>query len=204
MAFPSGLAEVDKEVFARVWAVATGLEERERHFNQLQSRYRTLASTWLLATFAAIGFLLSTPITPPQDIEQLVIGVALAGATGMVLLWILDVLVYHELLVAGYVAGTDLEASFTWLPPVRSTFAKLTADPVRVYIAANLKSYELIIWWRQARNQCALCRAGAAPSSISVATLLSTSPPACWSRSSTGLALARLVHQSLDLLFYRL
>ena len=42
-----------------VWAMIVEIGLNERHFNQLQTSYRTLASTWLLGLFAAAGFLLS-------------------------------------------------------------------------------------------------------------------------------------------------
>ncbi len=53
------------------------------------------------------------------------------------LLWVLDVLLYHDLLIAGYVVGKRLEELFLWLPPVRSNFSRLTeGTAVRWYIAA--------------------------------------------------------------------
>ena len=136
MSDPVALANVDKDLFDRVWALMKGLEDREKHFNELQSRYRTLASTWLLAAFAGIGFVMSTRLTTPVSTEVVAAAIALAGATGIMLLWVLDVVVYHDLLIAGYVAGKHLEDLFQWLPPVRTNFAKLARGPVRWYIAA--------------------------------------------------------------------
>ncbi len=136
MSDPVTLANVDKHLFDRVWALMRGLEDREKHFNELQSRYRTLASTWLLAAFAGIGFVFSTSLTTPVSTEVVAAAMALAGATGIMLLWVLDVVVYHDLLIAGYVAGQHLENLFQWLPPVRTNFAKLAQEPVRWYIAA--------------------------------------------------------------------
>jgi hypothetical protein len=48
------------EEFENVWHFVTEIGLNERHFNQLQSSYRTLASQWLLAAFAGIGFVISS------------------------------------------------------------------------------------------------------------------------------------------------
>jgi len=53
------IKSLDAKEFEVVWKFYTEIGALERHFNQLQNHYRTLASTWLLAAFAAIGFLIS-------------------------------------------------------------------------------------------------------------------------------------------------
>lgn len=94
----------------------------ERHFNEIQSEYRKIASQWLLAAFGAIGFLLygkdigSQAGLPPQLIAA---GVALAAAVGLLLLWHLDVHVYHRLLNACFKSGLCLEARQAGLPMIR-------------------------------------------------------------------------------------
>ena len=50
----SSVQDLDRD---EVWRMLLELGVQERHFNELESRYRTLASTWLLATFAALGFI---------------------------------------------------------------------------------------------------------------------------------------------------
>ncbi len=60
------LTAVDAAVFEKVWKVAVEIRETERHFNQLQHGYRALASTWLLGTFAGVGFIASDT-TPHQS-----------------------------------------------------------------------------------------------------------------------------------------
>lgn len=60
----------------------------ERHFNQLQSTYRSFASAWLLAAFGAMGYVLTQ--TEPDKLllptNWLVAAVALAACIGIVLL----------------------------------------------------------------------------------------------------------------------
>ncbi len=137
MTEPRDLAEVPQLLFDRIWAILKSLDEREKHFNDLQARYRTLASTWLLATFAGIGFMFSDKVEPPIPREIVSVMIAVAGAIGISLLWLIDVLIYHDLLIAGYAVGKQLEDLYPWLPPVRSNFSLLTRGPaVRWYVAA--------------------------------------------------------------------
>jgi hypothetical protein len=76
------------------------LSAHERHFNQMQNAIRSLASTWLLATFAGFGYLVVAKGFPRSEIDLLGALVALASGTGIWLLWVLDIPVYHTLLVA--------------------------------------------------------------------------------------------------------
>jgi hypothetical protein len=101
----------------------------ERHFNEIQARYRALASTWLLATFAGIGFVLSAEsFDLPVPRLFVVAGIALAGTVGLVLLWNLDVRVYHRLLDAYFWEGLRLESRNPWVPQVRQRMLDFTND----------------------------------------------------------------------------
>src|SRR5512134_877134 len=97
-----------------VWKIYSGLSEECRHFNGLQSTYRSLASTWLLATFAGIGFVLKDIHTPYSHL--FIGGIALAGALGILMLWLLDLKVYHLLLAAAFAEQLRLERKYDWLP----------------------------------------------------------------------------------------
>jgi len=118
---PETLLSVDPEKFENVWKVFTELGVAERHFNDLQTRYRALASTWLLASFAATGFILSqTNLSIPIDRLLLIAGVGVAASIGILLLWNLDLKVYHQLLSAGFAEGCRLEQAYPWLPQIRT------------------------------------------------------------------------------------
>ncbi len=95
----------------------------ERHFNQIQSEYRKMATQWLLAAFGAIGLLLySKDISTASGLTLRLIasGVALATSIGILLLWHLDVHVYHRLLNACFKTGLDLETNHGYLPQIRT------------------------------------------------------------------------------------
>jgi hypothetical protein len=108
--------------------LATGFSELgiyERHFNELQSRYRTLTSTWLLGAIAAIGFILTQDLNISVDRSLLVAAIGLAGACGVGLLWNLDLMVYHRLLEAVFSAGQEFESKhWQQLPQIRDAMYK--------------------------------------------------------------------------------
>jgi hypothetical protein len=111
---------VDPGVFERVWKLITEIGTQERHFNSIQNGYRTMASAWLLATFGGFGFAATQDIHIGIHREVLVAAIAFAGSVGIILLWILDLLVYHRLLQSCFVEGLILEQRYPWLPPIRN------------------------------------------------------------------------------------
>ncbi len=103
-----------------VWKLIQECGEEERHFNTLQSVYRGLASTWLLAMFAGIGFLLNLTSVSLWCKHLLIALSGAATTVGVFLLWLLDYH-YHRLLLAYFDEGRRLEGEFSWLPQVRRT-----------------------------------------------------------------------------------
>ena len=79
----------------------------ERHFNQMQNVCRGFASTWLLAVFGGFGYIIANKTQGILDWKVSGSLVALSGVTGIFLLWMLDVLVYHNLLLAVIDARTE-------------------------------------------------------------------------------------------------
>lgn len=113
------IGEIDQNVFDRVWKLVQEIGEQERHFNDIQARYRSMASIWLLATFSAIGFVISKTISIDIDPEVLIAITAAAGGIGIILLWVVDLMVYHRLLDSCFIEGLILEEQYSWLPPMR-------------------------------------------------------------------------------------
>jgi len=107
-----------------VWEMYLEIGNAERHFNQLGHQYRVIASTWLLGTFAAVGYVLTKVGANPEDLlgpyrELIIAAVAFAGAIGIMLVWLLDQRVYQKLLGPFFLAALDLEDEHKWLPPIR-------------------------------------------------------------------------------------
>jgi hypothetical protein len=126
-----------------VWQILRGLSQDENHFNDMQARYRLLASTWLLASLGAIGTLTSTNLASPlPGAWRLIAGIGGAAFVGISILGVLDVGVYHRLLLANYESGREVEYRYAWVPRVR--LRMLTrARPAAVLYYAVLGVVEL-------------------------------------------------------------
>lgn len=109
----------------QIWKMYAEVGTIERHFNDLQSRYRVMASTWLLAAFAGIGFVFSRNLDTSIPEELIATGIATASAIGISLIWILDLLVYHRLLAAAFAEGYELEQQHSWLPCIHTNMYNL-------------------------------------------------------------------------------
>lgn len=112
--------------------------ETERHFNTIQSNYRLLASTWTLACFTGIGFVLtSTTLPTTLDRELICIGIAFSGSVSVLILWHVDIFVYQRLLSAFYNEGRVMEAMLPWLSQVRNetrrTFKRTLSRSISLY-----------------------------------------------------------------------
>lgn len=108
------------------WQQVVEAGQYERHFNQLESTYRTLASTWLLATFAGIGFAIVNGKIIPFDWQLAAAFIAFLGAVGLIFVWMLDVLIYHRLLDAIFFTAREIERQHPGLPPFRRHMLRIT------------------------------------------------------------------------------
>lgn len=97
------------------------LAEDERHFNKIQAGIRNRASTWLLASFAAIAVLIQTGNSVDYILPQsILIGmVSLMTTIGLFVLWVNDQMVYHRLLYAAFLVGLKMEKDDPTLPPIK-------------------------------------------------------------------------------------
>lgn len=113
------MKKTDKELFERVMRLVEEITGQENHFNDLQTQYRKLASTWLLASFAACGYILKSSGLP-YDEWYFVFGICMAASVGLSILWMLDLTVYQRLLAAYFLQGVKLEFEYyQWLTPSR-------------------------------------------------------------------------------------
>lgn len=111
--------------FDQLMEIYNHIGEEERHFNSLELEYRKLASHWLLVALGAIGFVLSKKEVVPINIWVLVIGICVAASVGILVIWFLDMKVYHELLHAAFREGVRLEREFPQLlPQIRNNMIK--------------------------------------------------------------------------------
>lgn len=97
--------------FEQLMQLYNHIGDEERHFNGLELEYRKLASQWLLVSLGAIGFVLSKQEIVPVNIWALIIAICCAASIGILVLWLLDLKVYHELLHSAFKEGVKLEKS---------------------------------------------------------------------------------------------
>ena len=76
-----------------------------------------MASTWLLAVFGGIGFVLANKIGPWLLYTAMI---GFLGSIRIMLLWIIDLRVYQQLLNAAFSEGLKLENEYKWLPRIRN------------------------------------------------------------------------------------
>jgi hypothetical protein len=100
-----------------VYGVYSKLVEGIKHFDSIQTTYRTLASTLLLSCFVAIGFLFSTKATSlPIDRAVGSVIVAIMGIGIVTIIFCVDLLFQERLLIANFVEAVKLERQHAWLP----------------------------------------------------------------------------------------
>ncbi len=102
----------------------------EHHFNNLGFNIRALASTWLLATLAGVGWILKDlPANTADsglvvDKVELLILLCIVSSVGIFVLWIMDIMVYQRLLNVWFDARRHIETG-TDFPPIRLEMKKL-------------------------------------------------------------------------------
>lgn len=92
------------------------LDEFERHLEIISTRYKYIALTWLLATYAAIGFLMSTDMKGVIfDHYVWITIISMIGVIGVSLLWHLDMNIYHRFWAAVLIEEIHMENSYPFL-----------------------------------------------------------------------------------------
>ncbi|MFL6743900.1 MAG: hypothetical protein ACJ8E3_08105, partial [Sphingomicrobium sp.] len=108
---------------SRDFEVYKSLREYEEHFNRTQVEVKKLASAWMLASFAAIAFIVRGDLSAKNtllDSGSLLVVIGLGGNIGLLSLWLLDQLVNQRLLGSAFRVGLLLERSNPTFPPIRS------------------------------------------------------------------------------------
>lgn len=90
-----------------------------KHFDIMQTFYRLMASTFLLGSFGAIGFLFSTQ-NKNLSYENIfpVILICCIGMASILSLWHLDLIFCERLLISNFAEAIKLEEKNDWLPKV--------------------------------------------------------------------------------------
>lgn len=98
------------------------ISDLENRFNSSQDRVRAIAATWILAAAAGVGTVLTATestrwIVPSSVLANLA---CVLACIGLMSLWILDQVVYQQLLASVFLVGVKHEKDHPEVPPVRS------------------------------------------------------------------------------------
>ena len=105
--------------FDQVMQLINTIGDQEKHFNQLETEYRKLASTWLLAALGACGYVLNSNPIISFDKWYIIMGICLSSSVGIGILYIMDLKVYHHLLDSYFTERLKLEKKYSeFLPSI--------------------------------------------------------------------------------------
>jgi len=101
----------------RIYGLYSQLIEGIKHYDNIQTICRSMASTLLLASFAVIGFLFTLKANV-LHIDNLicVIFTGVLSLVGITALGLLDLVFQERLLIANFVSAVHLEDCHKWLP----------------------------------------------------------------------------------------
>lgn len=117
------MKKIDKK--SLVYASYSKVLQGGRYHGAIQTKYRVLCSSWLLATFAAVGFLLSKENLLPLDHLLAAAIICVIGMIGIYILWYADTFVEELLLDINVVEGLRIEKENPWAPQIHNTFLHL-------------------------------------------------------------------------------
>jgi len=93
--------------------------DRLQHFNQIQTTYRTYAFSWMIATFIGVGYSLSSQeINLPFNPLIVVMLLCLASASGIFLIWYMDLMMCERKIATALFEGQVCEQKYPWLPKI--------------------------------------------------------------------------------------
>lgn len=117
-----------------IFGIYTKLNEFERHFEIVSTKYKYVALTWLLASFAGIGFLLSTESTELPFPHMIAVAiVSFIGLIGVSLIGNFDVNVYHRFWAALFVEEVVMEERYKFLLQSRKITLLIDESRERVF-----------------------------------------------------------------------
>ena len=112
----------------------TKLSQFEQHFDTLSTKYKNIALTWLIATFAGIGFILSSEVSRlPFDHMIAVAIISFLGFLGNSLIWNLDVNVYNPFWCAVFIEEVRMEKKFKFLLNSRNIDLSIGSDEEKIF-----------------------------------------------------------------------
>lgn len=108
-----------------VYGAYTKLIEGIKNYDNMQTVYRRIASTFLLATFAALGFIFSSEaINIKVNLNLATILTCFLSLIGISVIGLLDLIFQERIVVGFFVELIKLERTYKWLPQVHHNMIK--------------------------------------------------------------------------------
>ena len=119
MAAPAHRQKPKRESHLVLYLAYSNCIQAIKHFENVQTTFRVMTSTILLATFVGIGFIFSGENRQlPIDSFIAVAIVCSIGIAGIYALWHLDLIFYERLLTSFFAEAYDIEDRSNWLPKI--------------------------------------------------------------------------------------
>jgi len=107
-------------------AIYSDLILYENHYNVLQNKYKGLASTWIVATFIGIGYVLSGyEVGISINIFLTIMFLTMLSGAGIYLIWFLDAGVYYKFIESIFFEVIKLEDKYPFLGKSHHNIVKL-------------------------------------------------------------------------------
>lgn len=101
------------------YGVYTKHIEAIKHYDGIQTKFRSLTSTLLLGIFAATGFLFTfQDQILPVHIIAVVACLCLLGIGAVTIFCLLDLVFQERLIIANFIEALKLEEKYKWLEPI--------------------------------------------------------------------------------------
>lgn len=128
-----------------IFGLHTQINQFELHLDGITNKYKNMSITWLLATYAAIGFMFSAESSHLQ-INALIVACIICGfgMIGVSSIWYIDICVYQKFWGAFFIEEVKMEKKHNFLIKIRNI--SISLDNVRTrlmghgnfYISANV------------------------------------------------------------------
>ena len=98
----------------------------QNFYSRIQSNYKKVALTWLIAVLIAIGYVFSKEVTGlPFHPTYVALFISISGMFGITLIWFLDIIIYQTYFYGVVVEQIKMEKDYRWLPNINSNIALL-------------------------------------------------------------------------------
>lgn len=117
-----------------IYSLHVLLNQFESHLDTFTHKYKILTLRWLLATFAAVGFLFSVELSNPKINNLLMAGiVSLFGVIGITSIWYMDLFIFQKFWGVFFVEEVKMEKKHLFLTKIRDTSLSLDNIKTRIH-----------------------------------------------------------------------